>query len=120
MKIKPSKKLETLMREVRARTEPRAAAALFGAARKLPAVRLKKLLAPVDFSMFSMAGVRYAVSLADKLGAALALVHVVEPAPLFGGEESLLLARRRLAKSWNWPRDTSPGSLTGSRRRGCL
>lgn len=82
------------MREVRARREPRVAAAMFGAAaRKLPAVRLKRLLAPVDFSMFSMAGVRYAVSLADKLGAALALVHVVEPTPRFGVEESLLLSR---------------------------
>ena len=43
MKIKPSQKLvEKLMREVNARTEPRAAAALFRVARNLPAVRLKK------------------------------------------------------------------------------
>ena len=96
MKIKPSKKLEKLMREVRARTEPRVAAALFHAARNLPAVRLRQILAPTDFSTFSFKGVRYAIWLADGLGAALELVHVVEPAPLFGGEESLLLVHNDL------------------------
>lgn len=93
MKIKPSKKFEKAIRSVRAQREPRVATALFEAGRKLPVVRFKKLLAPVDFSMFSIAGVRYAVSLADKLGATVSLIHVVEPAPIFGGEESLILAR---------------------------
>ncbi len=96
MKIKPSKKLEKLMREVRAGNEPRAAAALFGAARKLPAVRLKKILVTTDFSDLSMAGVRAAVSLAHKLGAAVSLVHVVKPSPHFTGTEATLLVRNDL------------------------
>jgi nucleotide-binding universal stress UspA family protein len=96
MKIKPSQKLEKLMREVNARTEPRAAAALFKAARNLPAVRLKKILATTDFSKLSRIGLRYAVSLADKLGATLALLHVVEPSPRFAGEEGVLLVRNDL------------------------
>ena len=93
MKIKPSKRLEKTIREVRAQTKPRAAAALFAVARKLPAVRLKRILATTDFSKLSLVGIRYAVSLADKVGAGLALVHVVEPAPAFAGMESVVLAR---------------------------
>jgi len=92
MKIKPPKKLEKTIREVRAQTEPRAAAALFAVARKLPAVRLKKILATTDFSKPSLAGVRYAVSLADKVDAGVALVYVVEPAPRFAGLENVVLA----------------------------
>jgi nucleotide-binding universal stress UspA family protein len=93
MRITPSKKLAKLITDVNARTEPRVAAALFQAARKLPAVRLKKILATTDFSKFSLAGVRYAAWLADKLGAALGLVNVVEPSPIFAGGENVVLAR---------------------------
>ena len=38
-----------------------------------------KILATTDFSDASRYGVRYAVSLAEKLGSAVALLHVVEP-----------------------------------------
>lgn len=95
MRITRSKRLAKLISDVNARTEPRVAAALFQAARKLPAVRLKKILATTDLSRFSLAGVRYAAWLADKLGASLGLVNVVEPAAIFG-EEALVLARNDL------------------------
>jgi nucleotide-binding universal stress UspA family protein len=75
------------------RTESRAAASLFNTAQKLPALRLKKILATTDFSKISLVGVRYAVSLADKVDAGVALVHVIEPAPRFAGMESVVLAK---------------------------
>jgi len=93
MRITPSKKLKELMLEVNARTQPRTAAAFFQAARKLPTVRLKKILAATDFSDLSMHGVQYAFSLADKLGAEVSLVHVVRPSSHFTGTESSLLIR---------------------------
>jgi len=81
------------MREADARTEPRVAAALFRAAWKLPVVHLKKVLVTTDFSAASMEGVRFAVSFVEKLGAALALVHIVEPAPWLSGMDEVVLAR---------------------------
>ena len=38
-----------------------------------------KILATTDFSQTSQCGVRYAISLADKLGSTVALLHVMEP-----------------------------------------
>jgi nucleotide-binding universal stress UspA family protein len=98
MKITRSTKLETLLLDVNARTAPRVAAALFQAAPKLPAVRLKNILATTDFSKSSLAGVRYAAWLANKLGAALGLVHVVERARNFCGEEAVALVRNDLER----------------------
>src|SRR5262245_2440990 len=92
MKLRPSKKLERLMREVNCRTEPRTADALFNIVRSVPTIGFKLILAPPDFSRLSMRGVRYAIWLATKLDAALELVHVVEPSPRFGGDEALVLA----------------------------
>lgn len=43
------------------------------------AFRFRKILAPVDFSDCSMAGVRYAARLAQRSGATLRLLHVVFP-----------------------------------------
>jgi nucleotide-binding universal stress UspA family protein len=93
VKIKPSKKLEKVIRQVHAQTEPRATSALFGVARNLPSVRLRKILATVDFSKFAFVGVRYARSLAKTLGSSLALVHVIEPSPVFAGGENVVLAQ---------------------------
>ena len=42
-------------------------------------IQLKTLLATTDFSDASRSGVRYAVALAEKLGATVALLHVIEP-----------------------------------------
>jgi len=122
MRITPSKKLEKLIPGVSTRTEPRVAAALFQQARKLPAVRLKKILVTTDFSRFSMAGVRYSAWLAEKLGASLGLAHVVEPSPTFGGVETSALARNDLEVVELAERETSKlahrlskkGSLVGS------
>lgn len=92
MKIQLSKKRGNLRLEENLHTEPRASS-LLKAPRKPPAPRFKRILATTDFSKLSRAGVRYAVSLAHKVDAGVALVHVVEPAPLFGGMESVVLAR---------------------------
>ena len=93
MKTQLSKKRRNLVLERTSRTEPRAAASLFKTARKVPALRLKKILATTDFSKISLVGVRYAVSLADKVDAGVALVHVIERAPRFSGMESVVLAK---------------------------
>ena len=93
MKVKPSKKLGKLMVKVDSRTKPKVAAAFFSVQRRMPTVRLKKILATTDFSASSMEGVRYAVSLAEKLDAAVALVHVLEPVSPFAGMESVVLTR---------------------------
>ena len=92
MKIKPSKKLNQAIVEVNPRTQPRVAVPLFAVAQKLPAVRLKNILATTDFSASSQAGVRCAVALAKKLDAAIELVYVVEPVVRFAGSENILLA----------------------------
>ena len=42
-------------------------------------VRLKTLLVPVDFSSFSDKALDYAVAFAEQFGAAIVLLHVVEP-----------------------------------------
>jgi nucleotide-binding universal stress UspA family protein len=45
-------------------------------------LRIQSILATTDFSKESLSGVRYAVALAEKVGAAVALLHVVEfPTP---------------------------------------
>jgi nucleotide-binding universal stress UspA family protein len=44
-------------------------------------LRIQKILATTDFSTESIVGVRYAVALAEKVGAAVALLHVIEFPP---------------------------------------
>jgi nucleotide-binding universal stress UspA family protein len=92
MKIDPSKKLKQFIVEVTPRIQPRMAAALLAVAQKLPAVRLKKILATTDFSASSQVGVRCARAFAKKLDAAIELVYVVEPVVCFAGGENILLA----------------------------
>lgn len=93
MKAKRSTKSGKVELELDARAEPRIANALFNTLRKLPEVKFKKILAPTDFSDFSLAGVRYAMALAKELPAKLSLVAVVEPPVTFGGFEGVLIAR---------------------------
>ncbi len=67
MKTKPSKKSANARRN---NSVPRARS------------KIHEILATTDFSKESLAGVRYAVALAEKVGAAVALLHVVEfPSP---------------------------------------
>ncbi len=72
-------------------------------------LRLKKILAPVDFSDFATKAVRYAARFARQFGASLVLVHVVEPVRYpesvlippemeEANRERLRLARAALAK----------------------
>lgn len=54
--------------------------------------RFQNILAPTDFSAPAVAGVRYAMNLRSKFGSTLTLLHVVEPASLMSGMESVVLA----------------------------
>ena len=54
---------------------------------------IREILATTDFSDESRAGVRYAVALAEKLNAAVALLHVVEPPSRLAGMEAVALVR---------------------------
>lgn len=92
MKIKPTKKLTKAMREVDVRKEPSAATALFKAARKLPAIRLKRILATTDFSEVALDGVRLADWVAERFSAHVLLAHVVEPPSLLAKLETVDLA----------------------------
>lgn len=80
MKLKPSKRPGKNPREVAASAAP-------------ANIQLRTILATTDFSGESLAGVRYAVALAEKLGATIALLYVVEPASRLSGLESVVLAR---------------------------
>ena len=55
--------------------------------------RIRKILATTDLSDESLAGVRYAVALAEKLSAAVALLHVIEPPSRMAGMEAVAFAR---------------------------
>ena len=52
-----------------------------------------KILAPTDFSGGSRSGVRYGVALAETLGAAVTLVHVIEPPSWLSGVALVMLVR---------------------------
>lgn len=46
---------------------------------QVPALKLKKILVPTDFSEASLSALQYAVALAAQFGASICLLHVVEP-----------------------------------------
>ena len=46
-----------------------------------PALRFKKILAPIDFSPASKNAIKYALRFAEEFGAELTLLHVLEPTP---------------------------------------
>ena len=54
--------------------------------------KFRNVLATTDFSAESQSGVRYAVALARKLGAAVALLHVIERPSRMAGMEAVPLA----------------------------
>jgi nucleotide-binding universal stress UspA family protein len=58
-----------------------------------PTRRFSPNLATTNFSDESRAGVRYAVALAEKLGIAVALLHVIEPPSPMSGMETVPIAR---------------------------
>ena len=51
------------------------------------------MLATTDFSDESRCGVRYAAALAEKIGASIALLHVIEPPSRIAGMEAVVLVR---------------------------
>ena len=55
--------------------------------------RIREILATTDFSDASREGVRYAVGLAEKLGAAVSLLHVIESPAWTSGAEAIPLLR---------------------------
>jgi len=89
MKTKTSKKPGSTQRQIAATPAP---------------PNLQTILATTDFSDESRAGVRYAVALAEKLNAGVALLHVVEPRSLMDQfeapkpSEMVALARAQLVK----------------------
>lgn len=71
------------------------------AAPSTPLPKLKRILVPIDFSEASLKALRYAVPFAEKFGATIYLLHVLEPSFLVGDVENLGLAipQRELAES---------------------
>ena len=59
--------------------------------------KVKRVLTTTDFSEAARSGVRYAVRLSEKLGAAVTLLHVIEPPSRLSGVESVILAREDTA-----------------------
>ena len=48
---------------------------------RVPALHIKKILVPSDFSASSQQALRYTLALARQCGAELVLMHILEPAP---------------------------------------
>ena len=69
--------------------------------RSIALPQLKRILVPIDFSDSSLKALRYAVPFAEKFGATIYLVHVLEPPFLASNIENLGLAipQRELAQS---------------------
>ena len=78
MKMKLSKKSGNTPRKITTTTTP---------------PKIIKILATTDFSDESRSGVRYAVALAEKLGAAVTLLHVLEPPSRMVEMEAVVLVR---------------------------
>lgn len=55
--------------------------------------KIKTILTTTDFSDGSLAGVRFAVGLAKKMHASVAILHVIEPPSRMSGVESVVLTR---------------------------
>jgi nucleotide-binding universal stress UspA family protein len=63
----------------------------------LPAIEIKSILVPLDFSQGSLEALNYALPIAKKFGAAIHLVHVTEPDEAFevSGASHLMLETAR-------------------------
>ena len=85
------------MREVDVWKGSSAAAALFKAARRLPAIRLQRILVPTDFSESAQTGVQLANWLAERFAASILLTHVVESSVRVSWVAPFTLARENRA-----------------------
>ena len=79
MKIKPASRSGRVMIELDRRDDKLMAASIKNDEAGTWPSPLKNILVPIDFSVSSMGALEYAVPLAEKLGASITLVHVVEP-----------------------------------------
>lgn len=70
------------------RSRPRKKFRTFPAAK--PALRVSRILVPLDFSGASRQALKWAVPLAEKFGARIVLAHVVVPEPITAPEMTLL------------------------------
>jgi len=63
-------------------------------------MRIKKILLPTDLSSASISAFKYAKSLAEKYGATIYVLHVLENIPPVLAIHSLDLTLERLEKTW--------------------
>lgn len=82
MKAKPTHHPGEVTFELGRRDEPLMAAATEAA--RHPPFKLKEILVPIDFSECSLKALQYALPLAREHGAAITLLHVVNPVYLAG------------------------------------
>ena len=80
MKVKPSTKPGQVVMELNRRDEKLLDRSFAEAQGPGWPFQLKNLLVPIDFSEFSRRALEYALPLAEKFGAKVTLIHVVEPA----------------------------------------
>jgi nucleotide-binding universal stress UspA family protein len=62
---------------------------------KKSTARIRKILVPVDFSSYSESAVAYASAIAEKFGAALILMHVIEAFPYSVTDTMKVISHRR-------------------------
>lgn len=79
MKIKPTSSPGRVMVELGSRDEKLMAAGIKDDEARMWPAPVKNILVPVDFSESSKRALEYALPLAEKLGATLTLIHVIEP-----------------------------------------
>src|SRR5581483_6621232 len=79
MKIKPTTSPGRVMVELGRRDEKLMAAGFKDAETRAWPSPLKNILVPIDFSKSSQRALEYALPLAEKLGASLSLIHVIDP-----------------------------------------
>jgi nucleotide-binding universal stress UspA family protein len=80
MKVKPSAKPGQVLMELNRRDDKLLDRSFAEAQGPGWPFQLKSILVPIDFSEFSRRALEYALPLAEKFGAKVILIHVVEPA----------------------------------------
>ncbi|MDB6067980.1 MAG: putative universal stress protein [Pedosphaera sp.] len=78
MKIRPTEKPGRVVVELNRRDDRLMEE--IGKAPATPPFKLKEILVPIDFSEPSLKALRYALPMAEKYGARITLIHVIEPA----------------------------------------
>lgn len=79
MKIKPASRKGEVVLELNHQDDRLIEESVKAAERKNSPFRLKDILVPIDFSGPSQKALEYAIPFAEKFGATITLIHVVEP-----------------------------------------